>query len=241
MNPHIGTFLSIGSPTIAELAALSGFDWVLIDLEHGSESEASVLGQLRALRGSKTRGIVRVGAPHADLIARLLDWGAHGIMIPHVGSAAAAEAIVQASHYAPRGRRGYSRTVRAHEFGLRPAEQTPEPIIMAQIESIEGVNHAAEIAAVDGIDVLFVGPADLQHDLTHRGTAAPGDFAECLRLVVAAAKGGGKQAGILVRDLVDVPHYLEQGFTQIAIDSDLSILRNAYRQVLSVAREEPNP
>ena len=239
MKTQIGTFLSIGSPTIAELAALSGFDWVLIDLEHGNASEAAVADQLRALRGSKTRGIVRVGAPHADLIARVLDWGAHGIMIPHVGSAAAAEAIVQAAYYAPRGHRGYSRTVRAHEFGLRAAEQTPAPIIMAQIESVEGVKHAAEIARVDGIDVLFVGPADLQHDLTHRAAEAPGDFAECLRLVVAAAKGEGKQAGILARDLSAVPHYLEQGFTQVASDSDLAILRNAYRQILSVAKNEP--
>lgn len=233
MKIHIGTFLSFGSPAIAELAALSGFDWVLIDLEHGSASEAAVPDQLRALRGSKTRGIVRVGAPHADLIARVLDWGAHGIMIPHVGSAAAAEAIVQAAHYAPRGARGYSRSVRAHEFGLRPAELTPAPIIMAQIESIEGVNHAAEIAHVAGIDVLFVGPADLQHDLTHRAAAAPGDFAECLSLVVAAAKGAGKETGILARDLADVPHYLEQGFTQIAIDSDLAILRKNWQQTLS--------
>ena len=233
MKIHIGTFLSIGSPTIAELAALSGFDWVLIDLEHGSASEAAVPDQLRALRGSKTRGIVRVGAPHPDLIARVLDWGAHGIMIPHVGSAAAAEAIVQAAHYAPRGGRGYSRTVRTHEFGLRPAEQTPAPIIMAQIESIEGVNHAAEIAHVDGIDVLFVGPADLQHDLTHRAAAAPGDFAACLNLVVTAAKDAGKETGILARNLADVPHYLDQGFTQIAIDSDLSILRKNWQQTLA--------
>lgn len=103
------------------------------------------------------------------------------------------KAIVQAAHYAPRGKRGYSRSVRAHEFGLRPPEQTPAPIIMAQIESIAGVNHAAEIASVNGIDVLFVGPADLQHDLTHRPEATPDDFAECLNLVVAAAKGSGKE------------------------------------------------
>jgi 2-keto-3-deoxy-L-rhamnonate aldolase RhmA len=212
---------------------LSGFDWVLIDLEHGSSSEASVPDQLRGLRGSKTQGIVRIAAPHADLIARVLDWGTHGIMIPHVNSAAAAQAIVQAAHYAPRGKRGYSRSVRAHEFGLRPPEQTPAPIIMAQIESIEGVNHAAEIAGVNGIDVLFVGPADLQHDLTHRPATTPGDFAECLNQVVAAAKGSGKETGILVRDIADVTHYLELGFTQIAIDSDLAILRKSWQQTLS--------
>ncbi|NBV87481.1 MAG: hypothetical protein EBS01_14720, partial [Verrucomicrobia bacterium] len=109
---QLGTFLAIGSPAVAELAAESGFDWVLIDLEHGCESDAALPHQLRALRGSRTKAIVRVGAPHADLIARVLDWGADGIMVPHVDSAGKAEAIVQAAHYAPRGQRGLSRSVR---------------------------------------------------------------------------------------------------------------------------------
>lgn len=224
--------MSIGSPVIAELAALTGFDWLLFDLEHGSGSEAALLPQLQAIRGTNTAGIVRVGAPHPDLIARVLDWGAHGIMVPHVNSAAEAEAIVQAAHYPPRGRRGYSRTVRAHDYGLRSPEQSPTPVIMAQIESIEGVNHAVEIAQIKGVDVLFVGPADLQHDLIHSTHAAPGDFTECLNLVVAAAKGAGKETGILVRDPADVPHYLGLGFTQIAIDSDLAILRKSWQQTL---------
>ena len=106
-QPHLGTWLSIGSPVIAELAADSGFDWLLFDLEHGSGSEAALLPQLQAIRGTDTAGIVRVGAPHPDLIARVLDWGAQGIMVPHVNSAAEASNIVQAAHYPPRGSRGY--------------------------------------------------------------------------------------------------------------------------------------
>jgi 2-dehydro-3-deoxyglucarate aldolase/4-hydroxy-2-oxoheptanedioate aldolase len=238
-QPHLGTWLSIGSPVIAELAADSGFDWLLFDLEHGCGSEAALLPQLQAIRGTDTASIVRVGAPHPDLIARVLDWGAQGIMVPHVNSAAEASNIVQAAHYPPRGRRGYSRTVRAYNYGLRSPEQSPAPVIMAQIESIEGVNHAVEIAQVEGVDVLFVGPADLQHDLTHRAAAAPCDFAECLNHVVAAAMGAGKETGILVRDLADVPHYLGLGFTQIAIESDLSILRKSWQQTLSNFRGKP--
>ena len=238
-QPHLGTWLSIGSPVIAELAADSGFDWLLFDLEHGSGSEAALLPQLQAIRGTDTAGIVRVGAPHPDLIARVLDWGAQGIMVPHVNSAAEASNIVQAAHYPPRGRRGYSRTVRAYHYGLRSPEQSPAPVIMAQIESIEGVNHAVEIAQVGGVDVLFVGPADLQYDLTHRAAAAPGDFAECLNHVVAAAKGVGKETGILVRYFADVPHYLGLGFTQIAIESDLSILRKSWQKTLSNFRGKP--
>lgn len=230
---QIGTWLSIGSPVIAELAALSGFDWVLLDLEHGNGTEAVVLEQLRAMRGTTTQAIVRVGAPHADLIARVLDWGAHGIMVPHVNSAAEARQIVKAAYYAPRGERGFSRTVRAHQYGFRAPEETPAPILMTQIETVAGVNHAAEIAAVDGVDVLFVGPADLQHDLKHNAANAPGDFSYCLKAVTAAANAAGKTAGILVRDLDDAPRHFDLGFRRIAIDSDHAILRKAWQQTLA--------
>jgi 2-dehydro-3-deoxyglucarate aldolase/4-hydroxy-2-oxoheptanedioate aldolase len=229
-----GTWLSVGSPVIAELAALSGFDWALLDLEHGSEPEAALPNQLRALQGRNTAAIVRVGFPHPDLIARVLDWGAEGIMVPHVNSAGAAEAIVQAAHYAPRGHRGYSRTVRTYDYGLNPpGAEIPTPLIMAQIETIEGVEHAAEIARVSGIDSLFVGPADLQFDLKNRPDSAPGDYAHCLTVVNEAAQAAGKSTGILVRDGNDLMALGELGFTHLAIDSDISILRKAYQEILS--------
>lgn len=231
-TPSIGTWLSIGAPAVAELAALSGFAWVLIDLEHGSGTEATVPDQLRALRGSTTRGIVRVGAPHPDLIARVLDWGAHGIMVPHVNSAADAEHVVKAAHYAPRGHRGVARTVRACDYGLSQPDEVARPLIFAQIETVEAVRNAAEIAAVDGVDVIFVGPADLQHALkTHVGAAL--SYAECLKSVVAAAQLSGKSAGILVRDLSDLQNHHDLGFTHIAVDSDLAILRKAYQQIVT--------
>jgi 2-keto-3-deoxy-L-rhamnonate aldolase RhmA len=233
-TPSIGTWLSTGSPVIAELAALSGFDWVLLDLEHGNESEAALPNQLRALRGSRTRGIVRVGAPHTDLIARVLDWGASGIMVPHVNSAAEAEAIVRSAHYAPRGQRGLSRSVRAYDYGLNPpGDAMPEPLIMAQIETVEAVKRVTGIARVDGIDVLFVGPSDLQFDLKHHADSSAGDYAQCLRTVVAAAKDAGKAAGILVRDVADLQPHHDLGFTHIAVDLDIAILRKAYGQILS--------
>jgi 2-keto-3-deoxy-L-rhamnonate aldolase RhmA len=232
--PSIGTWLSTGSPVIAELAGLSGFDWVLIDLEHGSGTEATVPDQLRALRGTNTKAVVRIGAPHADLIARILDWGAHGIMVPHVNSAAEAERIIQSAHYAPRGQRGLSRSVRAYDYGLNPPGDTmPVPLIMAQIETAEAVQRAAEIARIDGIDVLFVGPSDLQFDLKHHAGSAAGDFAQCLRTVAAAAKDAGKAAGILVRDVADLQPHHDVGFTHIAVDLDIAILRKAYAQILS--------
>jgi len=235
VNPsalRLGTWLSSGSPAVAELIGLCGFDWVLLDFEHGCESEAALPHLLRAFRGSRTAAIVRVGAAHPDLIARVLDWGAQGIMVPHVDSVAQAEAIVQAAHYAPHGHRGLSRSVRAYDYGLNPpGPDTPPPLLLAQIETGQAVQHAADIAKVDGIDVLFVGPADLQFDLKQRPETAPGAYAHCLTSVVAAARAAGKAAGILVRDQADLQPHRDLGFTHIAVDSDLAILRKAYQQI----------
>jgi len=235
MKPHIGTFLSLGSPAVAELAAECGFDWVLIDLEHGCESEAALPNQLRALSDG-TLAIVRVSAPHADLIGRVLDWGAHGIMVPHVNTVAEAEHCVRCAHYPPRGHRGVSRTVRAYGYGMRlPGDQPPaRPIILAQIETVEGVANAEAIAAVEGIDALFIGPADLSFDL--RARQSPKSFDECVTGIVHAAHSHGKGSGILVRHSDDKEKLKSLGFTWLAMDSDLSLVREGFRRNLETAR-----
>lgn len=232
--PRIGTFLSVGSPAIVELASECGFDWVLIDLEHGCETEATLPAQLRALRGSSTTAIVRVGAPYPDLIGRVLDWGGQGIMVPHVNTVADAENVVRAAYYPPRGHRGVSRTVRVYGYGLRLMDTPAPPIILAQIETLEGVSHAAEIAAVDGIDALFVGPADLGFDLKARNSNR--DFDECLKSIVDAAAKNGKASGILVRRLDELPKMKALGFTWLAVGSDLSLVREGFLQNLKAAR-----
>jgi 2-keto-3-deoxy-L-rhamnonate aldolase RhmA len=240
----IGSWLSIGSPVIAEIAARSGFGWLLFDLEHGNETEAAIPSQLRAISGTPAKAIVRVGAPYPDLIARVLDWGAHGIMAPRINTAAEAETLVRFAHYAPRGSRGFSRSSRTYGYGLNPPASPDEvipPLIMAQIETIEGVHNAAEIAAVPGIDVLFVGPADLQFDLQARPERADFTYAESLVLVNEAARAQGKATGILVRDHAQYHHHIALGFTHIAIDSDLAILRNGYQQILSLAKPRTAP
>ncbi len=230
----VGTWLSIGSPVIAELAAQSGLDWLLFDLEHGCGSESGLLANLQALRGSRALGIVRVGAPHPDLVMRALDWGADGIMFPHVNSSEEAEACVQAVHYPPRGRRGYSRSVRAYDYGLHPPDESTlmtAPLVMVQIETLEGVDHAASIAKTDGVDVLFVGPADLNFDLKVRNGEANKEYESCLRRVNAAARAAGKATGILIRDPSETYALCKIGFATIAVESDLSILRAGFQRL----------
>lgn len=230
---RLGTWLSVGSPVIAELAGKCGFDWLLFDLEHGCGSEATLLSNLQATADSSVSRIVRVGAPHVELILRVLDWGADGIMVPHVSSVAEAEQCVLAANYAPRGRRGFSRSVRAYGYGLHPpveGKPLPRPLILAQIETLEGVNNSQAIAAVDGIDSLFVGPSDLTFDLKmHASTKS---YETCLSEIVAAAANIGKQAGILMRNLDDLSQHQSLGFTWLAVDSDLAILRKGFQQIV---------
>lgn len=237
----LGTWLSIGSPVVAELAALSGFDWLLFDLEHGNQSDAGLLANLQAIRGTAAQPIVRVGAPHPDLILRALDWGAAGIMAPHIESAAQARACLQAMHYPPRGRRGLSRSARAFDYGLRPPSEVAAPLFFAQIESRAGIDQVEGIAAVDGVDVLFVGPADLALDLAAPGPGPALTYDECLVRVVAAAGAAGKPAGILVRNLDELPRLRALGYSYVAVDSDVAILRQRYRHLLAAVRDAHAP
>lgn len=158
-------------------------------------------------------------------------------MVPHVESAEMASEIVRAAYYAPRGRRGLSRTVRTHGYGLTFAtDADAAPRLMMQIESVEGVKHVDSIAAVDGVDVLFVGPADLPHDLEHHAQWNVDAFDECLATVVKAAQRHQKSAGILCQDIESIKTFADQGFTEIAVESDLSILRQAYQQIQAAVR-----
>jgi len=233
---RIGTWLSLGSPVAAELAALCGLAWVLLDLEHGSGSEADLPAQLLSLRGSGTQGIVRVAGLDAGQIGRVLDQGAHGVMVPHVNSAGEAREIVMAAAYPPHGRRGFSRTVRAHDYGLRSVDTTPPPLLVAQIETAAAVAEAGAIAEVDGIDVLFVGPADLERDLAGQPAGKVPDFGTCVARVATAARAAGKAAGILVRNPAELLLRQRQGFSLIAVQSDVALLRDAFQAIVATAQ-----
>jgi 2-dehydro-3-deoxyglucarate aldolase/4-hydroxy-2-oxoheptanedioate aldolase len=229
---QLGSWLQTGSPIVAELADASGFDWLLIDLEHGCGTEATVLPQIQVIRNAAA--IVRVGAPHPDLIARSLDWGAAGIMVPMVSTAEKAEACVRAMRYPPRGDRGLAGMVRAFQYGLH--RDMPTPVFYAQIETIEGVENARAIAAVDGVDVLFIGPMDLKLHLQSHPERTQLDYAACLREVATAAREAGKACGLLCRQTDDFAELQALGFTHLAIETDITLLRESYRKVIQPLR-----
>ena len=224
--PSFGAWLSSGSPTVAELAAQCGFGWLLLDMEHGCLPEAELLANLRAAGGRDVAVVVRVPTHEAGLIGRALDWGADAIMVPHVETVEEAAALVRAMKYPPLGIRGYSRSVRAYGYGLRVPEEANEPRLFAQIESVEGIRNVEGIGSVAGVHVLFVGPADLKLSLST--TPAAPNYDDALNCVLKAAKTNRIEAGILIRDRADTALLLKLGFTQVALDSDLAILRAGF-------------
>jgi len=226
----IGTFISIGSPVVTEIVSMLGYDWLMFDMEHGCINESDLMPNLQAVRTPGPKSIVRVRKAESSLISRVLDAGAYGIMVPHVSSAEQARCVVDAMCYPPRGSRGFSTSVRAMHFGMDPLKDTVDveaPIFFAQIENKEGVEMADEIAAVPGVDILFVGPRDLSLDLSVRHD--PMNFDKALELVASAALAAEKQAGIFVRNLKDVDKFKEMGYTALAIGSDMGALKNGYK------------
>ncbi|WP_353197350.1 aldolase/citrate lyase family protein [Parapedobacter defluvii] len=230
----LGTWISSGSPVVAELTIQYPFGWILIDFEHGSASDASMPEMLRGVSAGLPAVIVRVPELQPSLIARALDWGADGIMLPHVRSAQEASQCVQAMHYPPHGHRGYSSSVRAYGYGTAtPADPAKvQPLLFVQIEDLAGVNHSEAIAAVAGVDVLFVGPADLKLALANETTSEKPTFDDAIHTVAAAAATHGKRAGILLRDHTQVDTMRTLGYSCIAVDSDLALLRQGYERLI---------
>lgn len=211
----VGTFLNLGSPLAAEICARAGFDWCLVDLEHGAGTEAELIPTLQAL--GDTPGIVRIEANERPRFARALDAGAVGVMVPRIDSAAEAAEAVSRMRYPPRGVRGVAYMNRGARFGQGAPEQ--DALCVIQIETPGAVEDVRSIAALEGVDVLFVGPRDL--------AAALGTDDLPLGTVLEAARAEGKSAGILVRSPEELEQELERGFRFVGVGSDSYFLAQA--------------
>ena len=227
----VGTFLNLGSPITVEVAGLAGFDWLLIDHEHGPGGEDTMLHQLQAASATPAFPIVRIASNDTTRYKRALDMGASGVMAPYVSTAAEARAAVAALRYPPHGIRGVAKFNRGAGFGgdfeeyyLHGHERL---LNVVQIETVEAINNIDEIAAVDGADVLFVGPTDLSYNMGIRDQLESEKFIEAAKKVSAAAKKHGKAAGVLVHIPALVPKMREYGYTFVALGSDGGGVRSA--------------
>ena len=229
-----GSFINLGSPLTAEIAGRAGFDWLLLDYEHGPGSEETLLHQLQAIGGTTATAVVRLAANETPRFKRALDLGAAGVMVPYVNTAAEAQAAVAACRFPPLGIRGVSKFNRAAGFGQdfesHYAHAHHCVTVMAQIETPEALQNVDAIAAVDGVDVLFLGPLDLSTNLGIPSDFAHPKFIEAQKQVGAACQRAGKAAGILIASPSQIPGAREAGYTVIALGSDGGAVVSGLRQ-----------
>ena len=196
----MGVLLGFNSPAFVELTALAGFDFVLIDCEHGPMDLESVEAMVRAAEAAGLTPLARVPHNEASIILRFLDVGVMGLLVPHVETADDARRAVAAMKYPPDGERGLA-GVRANEYGAREPmadyvrRANEETLFMALVESRKGVENAAEIAAVPGVDVVQIGPNDLSMSMGHFGRSDDPEVQAAIDQIIAAAKAAGKAPG----------------------------------------------
>ncbi len=234
-----GSWLSTGSAVVAEIVGEAGFDWLVIDTEHGMSTEASILPQLHAIGTTGATGLVRIERSDRLRVSRALDLGAGGLVVPRVDSAADVVQALSWMRFPPAGQRGIALGVRGQGFGRVGHADigTLNDVALGvfQIENASAVADSEAIAALPGADVLFVGPADLSHAL-----GVPGGFAEPIYLaaldeVVAACRAHGKAAGILLYDPAVIAAHIERGFTFIGLGSDGGFVMGGANAMLAAA------
>ena len=225
---QIGLWLSLANGYTAEVCAGAGFDWLLIDGEHGPNDLRSILGQLQAVAAFPSDAVVRVPVGETWMIKQLLDIGARTLLVPMVETVDQAEALVAAVRYPPHGRRGVGAAVaRASGFDRDAGymgRANDGVCLLVQIETRLGLDNLEAIAAVEGVDGLFIGPADLSASLGHPGDpgapAAQAAIDDGLRRIVTA----GKAAGIILGDEATIRQAFALGASFVAVGTDVGLL-----------------
>jgi 4-hydroxy-2-oxoheptanedioate aldolase len=238
---QVGLWVSLSSGFAAEVVSTSGYDWVLLDMEHSPGEITTIMNQLQVFASSSTTAMVRPDWNDTVKIKRLLDLGAPALLLPMVQSVEEAEKAVAACRYPPRGVRGVSGTNRANAFGrvtdyFQQVEN--ETAIIVQLETAAAISQAEEIAAVDGISGVFFGPADIAADIGRLGK--PMDAAVWELIMPAARKlmAKGVPVGTLVLDADYAAKLLIDGFTFVACGSDLSLLAKGADTLLATVMEQ---
>ena len=226
----IGCWCSLAIPITTEVLGIAGFDWLLLDGEHSPNDVNTFIPQLMALKDSVSAPVVRPSSNNAVEIKRLLDAGFYNFLVPFVETVDDARRAVAATRYPPEGVRGVSVSQRSNRFGTVAdyfAGINRQICVMVQIESKKGLDAAASIAALDGVDGIFVGPSDLAAGIGHLGNPNHPSAQAAIAAVFDAAKSAGKPIGILAPAEADARRYLAMGATFVAVGSDLGAFRSA--------------
>lgn len=239
---QIGLWSMLASPVATEIAAGSGFDFLVLDMEHAPNELTAIRDQLQAMQGSAAAPVVRPPWNDTVVFKRLLDVGAQNFVVPMVQDADDARRAVAATRYPPRGVRGVAVATRANRFGrvtdyLQRASD--EICVHVQIETRAALANLEAIAAVDGVDGLFIGPSDLAADFGQLGNSAHPEVRRAIDDAIARICATGKAAGILAPIEADARHWLALGATFVAVGSDLGVLARQTEALARKFQEQP--
>lgn len=231
-----GPFCKLQDPAIVEIAALSGFDFVIIDMEHGPYSIESVQNMVRAAEARGITPVVRVTENSETLILRTLDIGVKCIQVPQICTKADADKLVKALKFYPKGERGMCRYVRAAEYTNIGSQNhfgkaNDSVISIIHIEGMEGINNLSEIVKVDGIDVIFLGPYDLSQSCGVPGEVDHPKVVKAMKEAVEVAQKYGKSVGTFTESPEKAKMWKDIGVQYISYAVDVGIVMNAFKDI----------
>jgi 2-keto-3-deoxy-L-rhamnonate aldolase RhmA len=238
-EPPLGTWIMSASPIVAEAIGCAGFDWGVIDMEHSPLDLSAVVQLLQAVGSTRLMPILRVPWNDTVLIKRVLDAGATTLLVPFVQNAEEARRAVAATRYPPAGVRGMAGMSRATRFGTTAGYfgKANDGIgVIVQLETPQAVNHLEEIAAVDGVDSLFLGPADLSGAMGHVGQLTHPEVMTLMADAVRRCKAVGKPVGTVGGTPEVVAQYRAMGFDYLGIASDLGLMMRAAQGAITALR-----
>lgn len=239
---QIGMWVGLADGYCAEIAANAGFDWLLIDGEHAPNDLRTILHQLQSIAAYPSQAVVRPVTGDVGLIKQLLDIGAQTLLIPMIETAEQAELMVKATRYPPEGIRGVgsalARASRWNSLSNYLNEADEQICVLVQIESKKGLENIDAILAVEGIDGVFIGPADLSAALGHRGNPGHPEVQEIIVSSIKKIRQAGKAAGILSADEKLAKHYLSLGTEFVAVGVDSSLLMKSMSQLLGKFKDD---
>jgi 2-dehydro-3-deoxy-L-rhamnonate aldolase len=240
---QLGLWLSCANPYTAEIAATSGYDWLLVDGEHGPNDVPSLLAQLQAVAPYDSHAVVRPVNKDPALIKQILDIGALTLLVPMVDSAQDARNVVAAMHYPPRGIRGVGASIaRAARWGriedyVHTIEQ--QLCLLVQVESTRALENLDEIVRVEGVNGVFIGPADLSASMGHIGDAGHPEVQAAIERAIRHVRSAGKAAGILATDPDSARHYIDCGASFVAIAVDTMLFTRSMSEALEAVTGRP--
>ena len=242
-RPQIGLWVAVADAYVAEMLATTGFDWLLIDGEHAPNDLRSTLGQLQALAAYPAHAVVRPVQGDTALIKQVLEIGAQTLLVPMVETAEQAAQVVAATRYPPHGVRGVgsaiARSARWNAVGDYLHRANDQMCVLVQVESARAIGNLAAIAAVEGVDGVFFGPADLSASMGHLGNAGHPDVVNTITAGIAAVRAAGKAPGILATDPQQARHWLALGALFVAVGVDTMLLMAAARSLAASFKEAP--